>query len=114
MDTQEVAIEALRRIPLEYFASIARYSSGHIEIGVQCSTQAAIKAVRVLFPGTVWKKEPRGDSWSYTGEYNGVAIRLYACEEAPEGCRLVKYTVELPAREAETVTKYRWDCGSEQ
>jgi hypothetical protein len=68
-----------------------------------------------------WKKEfnKACDWWEYRSKYKGLAIRIYACNEAPASCKAITevrtVTEQVPLTfGTRVVTKevvVGWDCG---
>lgn len=96
---------------------------GNADLAIQCYSQERVKELRSCFFGTIWTKKPNEftGKWEYRTTWNGLAILLYACQEAPPSCRAVTRTVTVKRsvpvafeeREVEeSVTE--WHCGDEE
>ena len=90
------------------------------EITMQAGTQDGFAAVQACFPGTVWKKEWIADCkwWQFKSSYDGVSLRVYACDEAPAHCRAITEVREVKKKvpvsfKTELITEtviVGWDC----
>jgi len=83
-------------------------------------TQEQAKTVRGYFPGVVWKKHWAESTgwWSYTGEIDGVRIRIFGVTEAPKTCTPIiekqKKVKQVPTgfreEEIEEEVIVGWNC----
>jgi len=86
-------------------------------LGIQAHTQDAVKAIREALPIKLWSKSNDGTRWKYNADYQGVKVQIYAVDEAPPTCKLVKeeitVTEQVPVKfEQRVVTKTveKWIC----
>ncbi len=89
---------------------------------MQAATQEKVQALRALFPGVIWKRTWTGGKckwWEYTCTYEGLPVKLYACQENPPQCRAIMETRQVEKQitdtfHTETVEEtviVGWECG---
>jgi hypothetical protein len=61
----------------------------------QAPTQKEVRAVQALFPGVLWEgKFNESCRWGeYRATWDGIALSIYAVQEAPRNCRAVRKKV---------------------
>jgi hypothetical protein len=114
------ACDLLDRIPDDIYVG---WGSGmRAGLDFQVHSQADVRRVRALFPGTFWtKKYHEGLKWwTYDTTFEGVALHIYAVSEAPPTCHAIEEEYEaveydFPAgvsypKKTVTKTRLRWVC----
>jgi len=96
------------------------------KVSIQAHNLAEVTSTRRLFSVRKWGKvfSENCKWWEFIALEDGVEIQIYACSEAPRGCRLVEKVVTEKRYEPETpipnvryverevqITKKVWQCG---
>ena len=80
-----------------------------------------VHAITRSFPGSIWRKHWKSwpSWWEYTTTYQGIKMRIYAVQEAPQTCTAItairtvekEVPVAYETQQVEEQVIVGWDCG---